>query len=237
MKETLKHGKTIIPYDIIKSKRRKTSEIIIDDHIIIRTPYGKPLEEIKRIMEDKKQWIFKKQLEFEDKKRQCSKSLYKTSLMYIGKECKLKIKLKQDAEKFSYSKGIFSISLKTEYSISQIKKLYDDWIFKKATGYLPRRLHAISSKIGITPSSVIVKKLKDRWGSAEDNRTINLNSSLLKMPKSVIDYIIIHELCHLKIKGHSFRYWALVEKFMPSYRDHIEWLDRHGGVLLPNKVK
>lgn len=228
MKETLKHGKTIIKYDIIKSKRRKTSEIIIDDQIIIRTPYNKPLEEIKRIMEDKKQWIFKKQLEFEDKKKQRSESLYKTTLMYLGKEIPLKIILKQKTRKLSYTKEVFLASLTSTYSKSEIQSLYDDWIFEKSYKSLPRRLSTISSKIGIKPSKIVVKKLKDRWGSAEPNGTINLNSNLLKMPKSVIDYILIHELCHLKIKGHSFRYWMLVEKFAPHYKEHIKWLEDFG---------
>jgi len=72
----------------------------------------------------------------------------------------------------------------------------------------------------------------DRWGSATKDGGINLNENLLKVPRDIIDYIIIHELCHLKIKNHSFRYWNLVRKFMPNYQNKISWLDANSKHIL-----
>ena len=179
MKQTLKHGKTIMKYTIVKSKRRKTSEIIIDDKIVIRTPIAKPLKEIKGIMEDKKQWIFKKQLEYSDRKKM---------------------------RKFSTT--------------------------TKTPEYLEKRTWKLASKIGVIPKKVVIKNLKSRWGSAGITGTITLNQALTKTPPRIIDYVIIHELCHLKIQGHSSRFWNLIRKFMPNFLENINWLEKNSTLVL-----
>ena len=113
-----------------------------------------------------------------------------------------------------------------------VKNLYEIWLENKSSNYLYKRAQKLASKIGIKPSKVIVKPLKDRWGSATKNRTINLNVDLIKVPRDVIDYIIIHELCHVRIKDHSFRYWNLVRKFTPNYQDKIAWLEANSNNIL-----
>ena len=75
--------------------------------------------------------------------------------------------------------------------------------------------------------------LRKRWGSlAKDKRTINLNVNLLKAPDDVMDYIILHELCHVKINDHSHHYWDLVHKYIQSYQDKIDWLNINTRVLV-----
>jgi predicted metal-dependent hydrolase len=77
-----------------------------------------------------------------------------------------------------------------------------------------------------------MKNLRNRWGSLTKQGVINLNLNLIKAPEDIIDYIILHELCHLKIKEHSHHYWDLLHKFMPNYQDKIEWLKVNGDSLL-----
>ena len=69
-------------------------------------------------------------------------------------------------------------------------------------------------------------------GSLTKSGVINLNLNLIKAPEDIIDYIILHELCHLKIKEHSHHYWDLVHRFMPNYKDKIEWLEVNGCKLI-----
>ncbi len=77
------------------------------------------------------------------------------------------------------------------------------------------------------PSKVVVKKLKSRWGSATKSGIIHLNETLAKTPPKVIDYVIIHELCHLKIHDHSSKFWNLLYKTMPNYEKHKEYLEKN----------
>jgi len=181
MKSKIRYGNSVIQYTVIKSKRRKTSEIRVDEKgVEIRTPFYKKDSDVQKIIHDQKNWIYKKQLLFKDRKKQ-RKRLYKTNL--------------------------------------------------KDT-YLEKRTQKLASKIDIKPSKVVVKSLKNRWGSATEKGVVTLNSNLLKAPKEVIDYIIIHELCHLKIKNHSPRYWNLVRKFMPNYQNKIAWLETNSKSIL-----
>lgn len=79
---------------------------------------------------------------------------------------------------------------------------------------------------------IIIKSLRNRWGSLSKNGTINFNFNLLKAPEDVIDYIVFHELCHLKIKENSHHYWNLVYRFMQNYSEKIEWLRVNGRNLV-----
>lgn len=86
--------------------------------------------------------------------------------------------------------------------------------------------------INVHPKKIAIKRLKNRWGSISKNDTLNLNVNLVKAPLEVIDYIIIHELCHLIIKGHSYRFWNLLKRFVIDYQDKINWLAKNGPYLL-----
>jgi len=172
LKHQINFGKSKIEYSVIKSNRRKTSQITVDaDEIIIRTPLTKRHSEIKKIVENKAQWIYKKQLEF--KKRKSGK--------YVSKK---------------YTKR-----------------------------FLIKQVNFYASKVGTYPEKINIKKLRSRWGSTTKNNVINLNENLLKAPKGAIDYVILHEICHLKIRNHSHRFWELLQKFMPDYLENKHWLE------------
>lgn len=79
--------------------------------------------------------------------------------------------------------------------------------------YIRQRMEELASIIGVRPSKLVIKPLKTMWGSASSDAAITINSRILKAPKGVIDYVLIHELCHLKIPNHSNAYWELVETY------------------------
>ena len=94
------------------------------------------------------------------------------------------------------------------------------------------KVEKYSKKLGVRVKRIAVKNLRNRWGSLTKSGFINLNLNLIKAPEDVIDYIILHELCHLNINEHSHHYWDLVHRFMPNYQDKIEWLKVNGDNLL-----
>lgn len=177
----LRYGNSVIKYTVIKSERRKTCEIrVSSDGVEIRTPITKKDSDIQNLISTKKQWIFKKQLEFDDRKKQHIKHFYKTTLK---------------------------------------------------DPYIKKRILKLALKIGVTPTKIIVKPLKNRWGSATKEGVITINSHLLKTPKKIIDYILIHELCHLKINNHSRRFWNFLVKFEPNYKEKIQWLEQNSDLV------
>jgi predicted metal-dependent hydrolase len=120
----------------------------------------------------------------------------------------------------------------TKITFNHRKKLYENWLIVKAQSLFEDKLEKYSKKLGVRVKRMIVKNLKNRWGSLTKSGVINLNLNLIKAPEDIIDYIILHELCHLKIKEHSHHYWDLVHRFMPNYQDKIEWLKVNGCNLI-----
>lgn len=102
---------------------------------------------------------------------------------------------------------------------------------KIARPVLKNKVETYSEKLGVTkPEKIVIKRLKNRWGSiGKSGDSINLNVNLVKASEDVVDYIILHELCHLKIKGHSYHFWDMMHKFMPDYEDKVDWLKINGN--------
>ena len=114
-----------------------------------------------------------------------------------------------------------------------IRRLYEEWVIEMAYPILKTRVGKFSQKQSVVVPKIILKRnLKSRWASLTKKRSINFNMHLIKAPSDVIDYIVLHELCHLKIKEHSHHYWDLVYKYMPDYRDKIDWLNINGRMLV-----
>jgi predicted metal-dependent hydrolase len=123
-------------------------------------------------------------------------------------------------------------SKNSKLSRKQVRYLYEEWLFEKAQSIFEQKSKVYCMELGIKPTQITIKDLKNRWGSATKRHVINLNVNLLKAPESVIDYIILHEICHLKVKEHSHHFWDILHKYMPNYQEQVEWLRINGSRLV-----
>jgi predicted metal-dependent hydrolase len=122
---------------------------------------------------------------------------------------------------------------KNEERKLQIRELYEDWLKRMAQKILKRRVEKYTQKVGVNIQKISVKSgLKSRWASLTKKNSINFNMHLIKAPLEIIDYIVLHEICHLKIRGHSHHYWDLLYGYMPTYKEKIEWLNSNGKSIL-----
>ena len=101
----------------------------------------------------------------------------------------------------------------------------------RAARELPPRLLALAARHGLTVNRVSIRDQRSRWGSCSPTGHIALNYRLMLMPEAVRDYILVHELMHLKQADHSRRFWRHVEAACPGFRDAERWLRRHGSSL------
>jgi hypothetical protein len=235
-KGKIQYGTITIPYHVIKSKRIKTSEIIVESHkVTIRTPLNKSQSDIEGIISGKASWILKKQKEYKESVAQIIKPTYEegSTLPYLERNYPLRIMKNQSEYNIKFCDGVFTIEIKTsKASPAKIKKIYEDWLVEEAKSIFKHKVDEYSEKLGVKVESIAIKHLKNRWGSMTKQGSINLNVNLLKAPEDVIDYLILHELCHLKIKEHSYHYWDYVRRHMPNYQEKIEWLKTSGSHIV-----
>jgi predicted metal-dependent hydrolase len=142
---------------------------------------------------------------------------------------------KQSENELQLINGEFVATIKSSFknSKSLIKNLYESWLSDNSQIILKEKVEKCSQETGMGVERINIKKLRKRWGSlTKDKKTINLNVHLLKAPDDVIDYIILHELCHVKINDHSHHYWDLVRRYMPNYQEKIDWLNANTSILV-----
>jgi predicted metal-dependent hydrolase len=227
---SFKYGSTTIQYDIIKSGRIKTSQITIDKNgVVVRIPYTKSIQETKLMVLQKAQWIFKKKLHYKNQVPQIPQITFKkySTIPFKGKNYPFEVisggnvgvKLVQNIIQFYITQK--------RHTIPQLQQMYQDWLIKKAESYLGKIIAKHYSIAG-KPTCITIKSLKGRWGSTTKTGEIILNVNLMKAPVPVIEYVIIHELCHLKIKEHNQKFWNLISKHSPKYQDYTKWLEVNG---------
>lgn len=112
-------------------------------------------------------------------------------------------------------------------TFEQVKELAD-----QAVEYIPKRVKYYAEKENFVYNKITIKNLVSRWGSCSTKGNLNFNCLLMLMPDYVIDYVVVHELCHLREMNHSEKFWAEVEKIMPDYQRAEIWLKQNGGNLI-----
>jgi len=208
-------------YKIIPaSKRSKKISLSVNEEgiLIIRAPKYTLKYQIEKLINQHKNWI-EKQISTAKK---VNKN-YKQNAYYIfGKEYTLStfstvkkrpfIKLNEEA-------SVLEVYSKTPLSINEQKKLIKNFYKTLARSYFIQRLELYSLAMKLKPNKLFIKSQKSLWGSCSSKNNINLNLKLLVYPKEIIDYVIIHELAHIKHKNHKKEFWDLVKLYYPDYKN------------------
>lgn len=113
----------------------------------------------------------------------------------------------------------------------RVREALSGWLRAKARQVLAARVALMAARYGFVVQKVNVKDLRSRWGSCSLQGTVNFNWRLIMTPMPVIDYLVIHELAHLREMNHSDRFWKLVGELCPEYRSHQTWLKNCGNGL------
>jgi predicted metal-dependent hydrolase len=108
-----------------------------------------------------------------------------------------------------------------------IRAAIRDWYRAEANVVIRQSVWRISRRLGIKYNSIMIRNQKTRWGSCSSRGNLSFNIRLATAPQEVIDYVVVHELMHLKEPNHSKRFWSLVEASCPAYRQHRDWLKKN----------
>ena len=113
------------------------------------------------------------------------------------------------------------------YTEEEIKDLT-----QRARIVIPARVAYYAPLVGVTYENVTIRHQKTRWGSCSGKGNLNFNCLLMEVPLPVLDYVVVHELCHRRQMNHSRAFWAQVEKIFPDYKVRRKWLKDHGSALI-----
>lgn len=222
-----------INYSIIYSNR-KTMSICInqDGSVCVRAPRFVAKKEIKRIINQKRSWIEKKQQQMIERShvRDTNVRTYEpdSTMPYLGQEYPLKffrynglmmpeIHLVNDHFQIHYSC----------YDQQAIRQAFRTWYLNQATVVYKERISYYNKIIQEPFGHVRIKEQKSCYGSCSSKRNLNFNWRCVLAPIEILDYVVVHELCHLKQLNHSPQFWAEVKKILPDYELRRRWLKTH----------
>jgi Predicted metal-dependent hydrolase len=213
-----------VDYQLIRSKRKTLSlQINNNAELIVRAPNRLSIKKIDQFIDEKSSWIDKKSSSIRANKPHKPSYTEGEKFLYLGCEYPLSINT-DNAKGLRFNGEIFNLN-------SGGKQDFLAWYkasFKKIA--LPR-LEYYAKKHQFNCNQVRLKSQKTLWGSCSGTNNINLNYLLIGAPISVIDYVIVHELCHTIHKNHSKVFWDLVMQILPNYKASKRWLKDEGYKL------
>lgn len=140
--------------------------------------------------------------------------------------------IRKHKEQIRERKALYESEETAYLTNAEIQELAD-----KALGYIPERVEYFSKMIGVNYGRITIRSQKTRWGSCSAKGNLNFNCLLMLTPPEVIDYVVVHELCHRKEMNHSKAFWSEVEKVLPHYMESVKWLKNAGSILMMKKRK
>jgi predicted metal-dependent hydrolase len=201
-----------------------------DLRVVVDAPFGKASDEIQARIKAKAAWIFRQLSYFEQylPRSPDRRFISGETFRYLGRQYRLKVRLAHRNEVKLTGRFLF-VSSPAPHRREAVKALVEEWYSKKAATTYENRLREFIEKndhFGIRPPRIRVRKMKGRWGSCNGSNAILLNRELVKAPSYCIDYVIAHELCHLRHRDHGPKFQRLLSRMMPDWRDRKERLER-----------
>jgi len=229
-----------ITYTIVYHKGRKSIQLKLNspNHLTITAPTKFPREGIEKILLDKSKWIVKQIRKLTTvATNPINKSIsHGAVILYLGLPHTLIFITKSNSkpavhlEENQIILNLPPLTAKDTETVSQL--LLKQWYLDCAMKTLSTKTAFWASTIEVNPKRITIKDQKTRWGSCSSRGNINYNWRIIMAPPEVIDYLVVHELCHLRIPNHSETFWQEVGKFSPLFKQHRTWLRTNGMMLM-----
>ena len=215
--------------ELIRSKRKTVAIIITSDaRLVVRAPLRAPLKFIQELVEAKKVWIEAKKAEIREnfQSGSISSSLIEENqhFLFLGFDYSL-VWSDSQVQPLIVSNNKFIIRLSSQH---QARNILKNWYKKQARRILFERVATVSRQTGLNGfKSIRITSARSRWGSCSSKGNLNFSWRLVSAPINIIDYVVIHELVHLKIHNHSKNFWFQVSSLYPNFKEARVWLKQH----------
>lgn len=227
-----------LSYKIVRN-RRLTGSVSIkikNGEVVVSAPFWVPKPFIDNFVQEKKDWIVK--------------ALQKTTQPVVEKEYfngedhllfgtphNLLILPQSKPTRTTVIKNGTNLEIKlfvgfdSQKQKQEIKDALLRFYLEQGIGYLTEKVNYYTNLLGVEYSKIEIKKVSSIWGSCSAGNALSFNRKLVMAPYEIIDYVIIHEVCHLRERNHSSRFWGLVFKYDRQYKEHRHWLHKNSSLL------
>jgi hypothetical protein len=226
-----------IEYVLLPGSERKTTDIVIerDGVITVRPPADYSPEMVDAVVESKRLWIYRNLAEWKDLNASAVAREWVNgeTFLYLGRAYRLALVSNQESP-LLLKEGRFCLSreLIEKGGVSAAEQAFEAYFTDKGADRFKERVAYYAPKVGVQISAIKVKDMGFRWASCGKGGTLNFHWKCMMAPPKIIDYIVVHELCHLHQANHTDAFWNEVDKVMPDYRERKEWLRKYGASLV-----
>jgi predicted metal-dependent hydrolase len=223
---------TELTYQIVRSPRRKKLTITVerDRAVVVHAPEGTSEEEVRRVVDSKRQWILEKvrhPQKYQDLRHPPGKEVVNgESAPYLGRDYRIEVTETASGE-IEFAR-LFRVPAARQ---AKRREVLRDWYIARAKETILARAEKHARELGVEFAEARIVQNRYRWGSCTVKDTVNFNWRLIKAPMFVIDYVIVHELAHLIESNHTARFWSIVRANTSTMEKAKAWLKEHGQIL------
>ena len=222
-----------LPIEVVRTKRRKTASIeVIDGAVHAIVPEQLSNGRIEALLKKRISWI---RMKLREQSRIVTPKIKEyvsgENFTYLGRNYRLKV-LRDTDHNVKLKGGYLEVGVGTNPTDSEIRNALVQWYEAHALQRLTEKTNRYASIMGVSLNLVSVRDYKARWGSCSSKGEISFNWRIIIAPHHIVDYVVVHELCHLKHPNHSPAYWKSVKHEISDYEVCRQWLKEHGTELV-----
>jgi len=232
-------GQQKIDYSVQKSQRARYARLKISPKagLEVIIPAGAEID-IEEFIRKNSNWILKHHSRIEQAKEETPQRVYKSGELFpfLGEQRRLDIENKPRGKLTTIllDNDAIHVRVGTDGKSNDpafIRAALESWYRAQAKAYIGLRVAELAKQFGFEYERVTIKGQSTRWGSCSTKSNLNFNWRLMMTPPAAIDYVIIHELCHLREMNHSKKFWKLVARYCPDYKTWVKWFKLNGTNL------
>jgi predicted metal-dependent hydrolase len=224
---------TSIPYRIRRSERARRARILVDgDGVEVVVPSRFPLRDVEPFVEEKRAWIERTLARMRETELELPPPRLADGgeVPYLGERLTLAVAVERRRKREHVARRGDELRLSLPPDVT-VRDALERWYRRRARAEVAPRLDAACVRWGSAYTTLQIRGQRTRWASCSSSGAMSFNWRLLLAPEEVVDYVVEHEVAHLEVLDHSQRFWRLVGKRCPRYREHERWLRRHGPAL------
>ncbi len=212
-----------VSYRFERARRKSIGFTVGPEGLVVRAPGWVPLREVDAAVQEKAAWILAKLQQARERPAHPVRPALAwtdgADLPYLGGTVRLCVLARGQTPALPEGVQPLTLSLPPDASAVQVREAAEAWFKKKARALFEARLQHFAPQLGVHYSRLSLSSARTRWGSARSDGHIRLNWRLIHLPLEQIDYVVVHELAHLRVMDHSPRFWDTVGEVMPDYRE------------------